>query len=102
MISKSNKPEEAVAGLADMLFSLGEELRRANFKVGEMDYGGEEKDPILFLGSAEVEIELAVTTTVEGGMAFWVLSAEADQSKHRTARIKLQLNTGSTLLPVGA
>jgi hypothetical protein len=56
-------PSGAVAGLSDILLALGDELRKANYKVGEysiLSESGEEiKEPILFLADATVELAVS-------------------------------------------
>jgi hypothetical protein len=102
-------PSGAVAGLSDILLALGDELRKANHKVGEYSYptpsySGDEikvvKEPILFLAGATVELAVSVTASGTGGVRVWVINAEGSTDYERSGKITVQLNTGAQL-PVG-
>lgn len=92
----NNKPQDAVAGLSEVLLALGDELRRANAQVGERKiYMGEETpefEPVLFFDHAEVELTVTATKSAEGGVQVWVLSGDHSRSDERTMRLKIDLN----------
>ena len=89
--------------MSEILLALGDELRKANHKVGEYSMpteSGEIKEPILFLASASVELAVSVTASGSGGVKVWVINAEGSAGYERSGKITVQLNTGSQL-PVG-
>lgn len=97
-------PSGAVAGLSDILLALGDELRQANHQVGEHRWPtdrGEQVNPILFLGSASVELNISVTASGSGGIKVWVVNAEAGVNYERAGKVTVQLNTGAEPLGVG-
>lgn len=98
-------PSGAVAGLADILLALGDELRRANFKIGEYSVEGEDgevaKEPILFLAGATVELAVTASVSALGGVKVWVVNAEGGADYERSGKITVQLNTGGEPLAVG-
>lgn len=97
-------PSGAVTGLAEVLLALGEELRKANFQVGESSYlVGEDgvREPILFLGGATVELTVTAAVSASGGVKVWVVNTEAGADYERSGKITVQLNTGGEPLPVG-
>ena len=73
--------------MSDILLALGDELRKANYKVGEhsiLSESGEEiKDPILFLADATVELAVSVTASGTGGVKVWVINAEGSAGYER-------------------
>ena len=94
---KHNKPEDAVAGLTEVLLALGEQLREANHSIGRQRvYGTDEEgwqyEPVLFFDRAEVELTLTATRSVDGGVQVWVLSGDGSRSDERTMRLKIDLN----------
>lgn len=98
-------PSGAVTGLAEVLLALGEELRKANFQVGEFSYSvGEDeeiREPILFLGGATVELTVTVAASASGGVKVWVVNTEGSADYERSGKITVQLNTGGEPLAVG-
>jgi hypothetical protein len=100
-------PSGAVAGLSDILLALGDELRKANHKVGEYSRPAVEgdglkeiKEPILFLAGATVELAVSATASGTGGVRVWVINAESSAEYERSGKITVQLNTGDKL-PMG-
>lgn len=92
---KNNKPQDAVAGLSEVLLALGEELRKANWQVGERPTymnEGPKTEPILFFDHAEVELTVTATKSLEGGVQVWVLSGDRSRGDERTMRLKIDLN----------
>lgn len=98
-------PSGAVAGLADILLALGDELRKANFKIGEYSVEGEDgeeaKEPILFLAGATVELAVTASVSGSGGVRVWVVNTEGGADYERSGKITVQLNTGGDPLAVG-
>lgn len=98
-------PQGAVAGLSDILLALGDELRKANHEVGSWDMPGAdgqvERQPILYLQGASVELDIEATADAHGGVKVWVLGAEAGSSVRRSGKITVQLNTGGEQFGVG-
>lgn len=99
-------PEGAVAGLAEILKALGNELRQANEKIGEFhvpieDSDEEEVVPVLFLRDATVEMEVTFTRSSEGGVDVWVLGADARTERATTTKIVVNLNTNGEPFEVG-
>lgn len=98
-------PSAAVTGLAEVLLALGEELRRANFQVGEYAYSAGDDDlvrqPILFLGGATVELAVTASVSASGGVKVWVVNTEGNADYERSGKITVQLNTGGEPLAVG-
>jgi hypothetical protein len=93
--------------LSDILLALGDELRKANHKVGEYSRPSVEGDelkeinePILFLAGATVELAVSVSASGNGGVKVWVINAEGSTEYERSGKITVQLNTGDHL-PVG-
>jgi hypothetical protein len=68
-------------GLADVLQSLGEELRDAAERGGST----------LSWMNASVEMEVAVEASAGGGVKFWVLNADTAGSLTRTTRITVNV-----------
>lgn len=103
----ADAPSGAVAGLSDILLALGEELRKANYQVGQYTLPSDEEDgeaaaePILFLAGATVELAVAVTASGSGGVHVWVVNAEGSTSYERSGKITVQLNTGGASPGVG-
>ena len=95
-------PQGAVAGLAEILGALGDELRVANRKIGERRYGDEAVEPILLFDHATVEFETVVTTSGQGGVRFWVLSGNVQHAQERTVKITVDLNGPQGGLEAGA
>lgn len=91
--------------MSEILLALGEELRKANYKVGECTFptesGEEIKEPILFLADATVELAVTVTTSGTGGVKVWVINAEGSAGYERSGKITVHLNTGGQPLQVG-
>ena len=79
---------DAVGGLSEVLLALGDELRNANRKVGDMPYG-----PVLFLSGATVELNLSFSTSAEAGVQVWVVEAKGQGAKEHGATITVHLNT---------
>jgi hypothetical protein len=98
-------PGGAVAGLSEILLALGEELRKANHKVGEMplyaESGEESTEPILFLGGATVELAVSVTASASGGVKVWVVNTEGTAGYERSGKITVHLNTDGSQIGVG-
>uniref|UniRef100_UPI003450DB27 trypco2 family protein n=1 Tax=Tessaracoccus sp. TaxID=1971211 RepID=UPI003450DB27 len=84
----TDKPDDAVAGLSEVLLALGDQLRQANHEVGiRRVYTAEddpEFEPVLFFDHAEVELTVTATTSLEGGVKMWVLAGEGSRSNQRT------------------
>lgn len=92
-------PRGAVAGLSEILISLGDELRKANHQVGEQpNHGpagsGPPTRPVLFLQSATVELAVSVSADASGGVRVWVVNAEGSATYERSGKITVYLNTG--------
>ncbi len=68
-------------GLADVLQSLGQELRDAAERGGST----------LSWMNASIEMEVAVEASAGGGVKFWVLNAEAAGSLTRTTRVTVNV-----------
>lgn len=98
-------PAGVVAGLSDVLLALGEELRKANYKVGEYSYddgsGGEVKQPVLFFSGATVELAVNTSVSATGGVKVWVINAEGGGNYDRSGKITVHINTGGQPLEVG-
>lgn len=97
-------PTGAVAGLSDILLALGDELRKANFQIGEYsfsDEGEERREPILFLAGATVELTVTASVSASGGVKVWVINTEAGADYERAGKVTVQLNTGGDPLAVG-
>lgn len=99
-----NEPKTAVAGLSDVLLALGDELRKANRKVGDYPVyaDGQKPQPILFLQSATVELAINVSANAAGGVNVWVVKADTGGSYERSGKISVQLSTGEVPPGVGA
>jgi hypothetical protein len=91
--------------LSEILLALGDELRKANHKVGEYsiptESGEEIREPILFLGGATVEFAVSVTTSGTGGVKVWVINAEGSAGYELSGKITVQLNTDGRQVEVG-
>ncbi len=98
-----NDPQNAVAGLSEVLLALGEELRKANRKVGERPayIEGGKPEPILFLQGASVELAITVSANASGGVNVWVVKADAGGSYERSGKITVHLSTGDENPGVG-
>lgn len=94
-------PEDAVAGLAEVLRSLGDELREANSIIGQRKYS-DFVEPVLLFNGATVEMDLALTRSVKGGVDAWVLSADGERTRQNAVRITVHLNGPEGGLPAGA
>lgn len=98
-------PAGAVAGLAEILLALGEELRKANIQIGERkaywDKKNKSKEPILFLRGAEVELAVTSSISASGGVKIWVINAGAGAEYARSGKITVHLNTGDDEFGVG-
>jgi len=87
-VKSTQQASDAVGGLSEVLLALGDELRKANRKVGEMPYG-----PVLFLSGATVELNLSFSASAEAGVQVWVVEAKGQRAKEHSATITVHLNT---------
>jgi hypothetical protein len=84
--------DEGLLDLADVLKRLGEEFRDA----AQVD------EPTIQWYGAEVELETVVTRGGDGGVRFWVVTAEGSLSQQKTVRIRVNLAPfGHDALPAG-
>jgi hypothetical protein len=87
-VSPMNREEDRELGLAELLESLGEELRTANGRAGAKGVA------TLAWAEATVEVELEVKTTAKGEIKFAVLGigagAGADRGTGRTVRAQVR------------
>ncbi len=98
------KPDNAVAGLAEVLEALGEELRKANRVIGERSWGPDpgSREPVLMFNGATVRMTTAVTRSARGGMDVWVLSGAGSTETATTVDIEIFMNGPEGQLAVGA
>lgn len=98
-------PAGAVTGLSDVLLALGEELRKANYKVGEYSYddgsGEQAKQPVLFFSGATVELAVNASVSATGGVKVWVVNTEGGGNYERSGKITVHLNTDGQPFEVG-
>jgi hypothetical protein len=92
-MERANDPE---LGLAELLSSLGEELRIANQRAADRGAA------TLAWADATVDVELAVSTNAKGGIRFLVLGIGAEGGADRGTTRALRAQVRCVPVPIGA
>ena len=78
----SDKSDDGLLELADVLARLGGEMKRA----------AEVEDPTIQWFGAEVELESVVERTADGGVRFWVVGAGGKVGDRNTVKVTVHIS----------